>query len=108
MNFESSRSIPWVTVSFTASPTGSISIVQSDQPSALSSGLNSLRQRMARRFAGSKATISPVSPTRPSGKTSFHAPPAFHSASGRAPRQYFSANSGLVSADHRRSGVVRI
>ena len=57
----------WVTVSFTASSTGSISMVQSDQPSALSSGLNSLRQRMPRRLGGSNAVISPASHTRPSG-----------------------------------------
>src|SRR5579872_5147952 len=58
MNFESARSMLWVTVNFTASPLGSISMVQSDQPSAFSSGLNSLRQRMASRLGGSNSTIS--------------------------------------------------
>src|SRR5258708_29080277 len=82
INLEPSRSMLWVTVSFTASSTGSISMVQRDQPSALSSGLNSLRQRMPRRFEGSNATISPASPTRPSGNMSFHDPPSFQSATG--------------------------
>src|SRR5258708_37184237 len=81
ITLESSRSMVWVTVSLTAAPAGSISMVQRDQPSAFSSGLNSLRQRMQRRLEGSNAVISHVSVTRPSGLTSFQEPPAFHSAS---------------------------
>src|SRR5262249_53780463 len=102
MNFESSRSMVWVTVSLTASPLGSSSIVHSDQPSAFSSGLNSLRQRIASRFGGSNSMISPLSAVRPSEKLSFHDPPTLQSASGRMPSQYCDTNSGVMSADQRR------
>jgi hypothetical protein len=43
MNFEPAHSIVWVTVRFTAPSFGPSSNAQRDYPSALSSGLNSLR-----------------------------------------------------------------
>jgi hypothetical protein len=52
--------------------------------------------------------ISPVSATRPPGKTSFQGDPAFQSVSMFMPNQYFSMNSGVVSAAHNFSGVVRM
>jgi len=61
INSEPSRSILWLTVSLVASPAGSISITQSDQPSALYSDLNSFRQRRAKRLAGSNSKTSPAS-----------------------------------------------
>src|SRR5262244_3909112 len=61
MNFEGSRSMVWVTDSLTAVPVGSISIVQRDSPSALSSGLCWFCQRITRRRGGWASTISPAS-----------------------------------------------
>jgi hypothetical protein len=51
-SLDSSRSISWVMVSFTALSTGSISIVQRLGPSALSSGFHSFCQRMTMRRGG--------------------------------------------------------
>src|SRR5215831_18143981 len=61
MSFEGSRSMVWVMESLTAGPLGSSSIVQSDSPSALSSGLSWCCQRITNRRGGSAATISPAS-----------------------------------------------
>src|SRR5215813_12355056 len=108
MSFDSARSISWVIVSFTASSTGLSSTVQREYPSDFSSGLNSLRHLSTNRRGGSTSTISPVSATRPSGKTSRHDAPAFHALSWCMPNQYCLVNSALVSADHNFSGVVRM
>src|SRR5215831_10707709 len=61
MNFEGSRSMVWVIESLTVVPTGSSSIVQSDAPSALISGMCWFCQRITRRRGGSASTISPTS-----------------------------------------------
>jgi hypothetical protein len=95
-------------VSLTASAIGSSWIVQLAYPSAFSSGLNSLRHLSTRRLSGSTSTISPVSATRPSGKTSCHDYPAFQSVSKCIPNQYCFMKSGWVTADHNFSGAVRI
>src|SRR5262249_46650286 len=109
MNFEGSRSMLWVMESLTAVPVGSSSIVQSDAPSALSSGFHSLVQRITRRRGGSASTISPASASRPSGYTSFQEDPAVHRLSQWQPNQYCFMNSASsVSADHNFSGVVRM
>jgi len=52
--------------------------------------------------------ISPLSKTRPSGVRMFQDAPFFHSDSWVVPTQYFFVNSGLVSASHSFSEVVRI
>src|SRR5579863_6840575 len=78
MNFEGSRSIVWVMESLTAVPLGSNSMVHSDSPSALSSGLLWFCQRITNRRGGSASTISPESENRPSGYTSFHEDPSVH------------------------------
>src|SRR5208282_2003378 len=59
MNFEGSRSMLWVMDSLTDVPLGSSSIVQSESPSALSSGLFWCCQRITKRRGGSASTISP-------------------------------------------------
>src|SRR5512147_2031262 len=78
MKFEGSRSMLWVMESLTAAPLGCSSIVQSDAPSALSSGLSWGSQRITSRRGGSASTISPASVTRPSRYTFFHEDPAVH------------------------------
>src|SRR6185312_8852072 len=108
INFEGSRSMVWVTESLTAAPLGSSSMVHSDAPSALSSGLSWCCQRITRRRGGSASTISPASVTRPSGCTFFQEEPTVHSLSQWLPNQYFFMNSTSVSADHSFSGVVRM
>src|SRR6185437_1431081 len=108
MNFEPSRSMEWVTVSLTAVPWSSSSIVQRETPSALSSGFHWFCQRITRRRGGSDSTISPESSTSPAPVTSFHGEPAFHGLSLRIPNQYCSVNFGSVNADQSFSGVVRI
>src|SRR5215471_20986815 len=75
INFEGSRSMLWVMESLTAVPLGSSSIVHSDSPSALSSGLFWCCQRIRKRRGGSASTISPVSYTTPSPDTIFHEDP---------------------------------
>ena len=74
----------------------------------MNSGFHSLRHLMTRRRAGTDSTISPESASWPSANSSFHGEPAFHSLSQRVPNQYCSMNSGVVSASHRRCGVVRM
>src|SRR5262249_59349185 len=78
ISFEGSRSIEWVMESLTAGPMGSSSIVQSDSPSALSSGLFWCCQRITNRRGGSASTISPASEIRPSGCTIFQEDPDVH------------------------------
>jgi hypothetical protein len=41
-------------------------------------------------------------------KIIFQLEPGFHALSWRTPNQYFSVNSGSVSAVHNFSGVVRM
>ena len=67
ISLELSRSISCVIVSLTASPWLAMSKVQRLKPSALSSGRNSFRHLMTRRFPGSASTISPVSVMRAVG-----------------------------------------
>src|SRR5579883_2667014 len=78
MSFEDSQSMVWVIESFTAFPVGSSSIVQSESPSALRSGLFWCRQRITNRRGGSDSRISPASIRTPSPDTSFHEDPALH------------------------------
>src|SRR5271165_2984021 len=108
MNFEGSRSMVWVMESLTAVPLGSSSIVHSDSPSALSSGLSWCCQRITRRRGGSASTIAPASVIRPLADTIFHEDPAVHWLSHRMPNQYCFMYSTSVNADHSFSGVVRI
>jgi hypothetical protein len=61
MNVDGSRSIVWVMDSLTEAPVGSSSIVQSESPSAFSSGLFWWRQRITRRRGGTASTIAPAS-----------------------------------------------
>src|SRR3979411_19969 len=66
---EGSRSMVWVMESLTAVPLGSSSIVHSDSPSALSSGLFWCCQRITKRRGGSASTISPEAKILPSPDT---------------------------------------
>src|SRR5580692_5657444 len=88
ISFEGSRSMVWVIESFTADPLDSISIVHSDSPSALSSGLNWFCQRITKRRGGSASTISPASVMLPLGCTIFHEDPGVHALSQCVPNQY--------------------
>src|SRR5215469_13502727 len=108
MKFECSRSMMWVMESLTAVPLGSSSIVHSDSPSALRSGLFSCCQRITMRHGGSASTISPESKINPPPDTIFHEDPVVHSLSQYMPNQYCFMNSLSVSADHSFSGVVRM
>jgi len=94
--------------SLTAIPLGSSSIVQSDSPSALSSGLLWCCQRITKRRGGWASTISPASKICPPPDTIFHEDPAVHWLSQCMPNQYCFMNSASVSADHSFSGVVRM
>src|SRR5260370_25004572 len=93
INFEGSRSMVWVMESLTAVPLGSISIVHSDSPSALSSGLIWFCQRITKRRGGSASTISPASVMLPLGYTIFHEDPGVHSLSQCVPNHYCFINS---------------
>src|SRR5271170_5521176 len=97
MNFEGSRSMVWVIESLTAVPLGSSSIVHSESPSALSSGLFWCRQRITRRRGGSAATISPSSRILPSPDTISHEDPAVHWLSQCTPNQYCFIYSASVN-----------
>src|SRR5579883_154462 len=109
ISFEGSRSIVCTMESFTADPLGSSSSVQSEWPSALSSGLFSCCHRMTSRRGGSASTISPASVMLPSRDTIFQEDPGVHLLSQCVPNQYCFMNSAsVVSADHSLSGVVRI
>src|SRR5208283_5113612 len=92
MNFDGSRSMLWVMESLTAVPLGSNSIVHSDSPSALSSGLPWFCQRITKRRGGSDSTILPSSVMLPSGYTIFHADPGVHALSQCVPNQYCFMN----------------
>src|ERR1700683_2141789 len=108
MSPEGSRSMVWVMESLTAVPLGSNSMVHSESPSALSSGLFWCRQRITRRRGGCASTISPSSRIFPSPDTIFHEDPTFHWLSQCTPNQYCFMYSASVSADHSFSGVVRM
>src|SRR6202008_1532765 len=96
INFEGSRSMLWVMVSLTAVPVGSSSMVHSDGPSALRSGLCWFCQRITKRRGGSASTISPASKSWPSPDISFHEDPAVHWHSQFMPNQYCLMNSWSV------------
>ena len=81
--------------------------MQRDQPSAFSSGLNSLRQRMTSRRGASASRISPMSAVRPSPNLSAHGEPGLKSHSTVMLNQYLLTVRGSVSAAHTFSGVVR-
>src|SRR5262249_40164265 len=78
MNFEGSRSMVWVIDSLTAPALGSSSIVQSESPSASSSGLLVFRHRSPGRRGGSAPPIWPASRTGPPAAPFFHDEPAVH------------------------------
>src|SRR3954468_24742789 len=108
ISFEDSRSTVWVMESLTADPLGSSSIVQSDGPSAFSSGLFWCCQRITRRLGGLASTISPESQTTPFSPTSFHDDPVRNSLWACMPNQYCLMKSASVKAFHSFSGVVRM
>src|ERR1051325_8632213 len=107
MHLEFGRPIEWVSVSFVDVPAGSISKMQRELPSALNSGSHSLSQLITSRFRETLSRISPESMRLPSAYI-LHVEPTFHSLSTLIPKRYRFMISGVVSACHSFSGVMRM
>src|SRR5437868_14870709 len=107
INLESGRSIEWVSVSFADAPVGSISYTQRVLPSALNSGFHSFSQLITSRFCETISRISPESIRLPSAYILL-VEPTFHSLSTLIPNRYCFLISGVVSARHTFSAVIRL
>ena len=109
-SFAPSRSWSWVTVRQTASsPTGTISQVTRELPSAFTSSLHSAVSVWTRRRGGSASSTSPS----PSGPPAAGAPisirePGCQSEITAAPKLYLARISGSVIACQTCSGLVRM
>ena len=88
-------------------PVGSISKTQREFPSALNSGFHSFSQLVTNRYCETLSRISPESMRLPSAYI-LHVEPTFHSLSMLIPNRYCFMISGVVSACHSFSGVIRM
>ena len=95
-----------MTVSRQESPTGSISQVTREVPSAFTSSLQSAVKLCTSRRGGSTSRFSPSAMSITPGTADLYSEPSVQSESVPTPKLYFARISGSVIASQRRSGVV--